>query len=187
MNIYSEKIQFIEKKSQYASDFEKALDYILESKLETILITGIKGKRFDHAVSNLSIIAKYSSKIDIEIIDEDGYGFVLNSESKMEITFACPEKTIVSLLPLPKAEGIHTSGLFYPLKNEDLAFAFREGQSNFSAQEIVNIKFRSGIMIVFVLSKSCCDSPHNLLTHRGTDILNSYHKQENRDDNCCCF
>ena len=146
----ADHVKIISKPSQYATDLEKALDYVIQQNHHEVVLTGIKGKRFDHAISNISILAKYSDKIKISFFDDDGQSLIVNSKLQKNTEFNTEIKTIISLIPAPSAKGITTQGLHYPLNNEDLEFGAREGQSNFATQENIKIDFDNGCLIVFI-------------------------------------
>lgn len=148
---FAEHSKIIDRPSQYATDFEKAFDYAEEQGFEKVFLTGLKGGRFDHAFSNLSVLKKYTHKFEIHIFDEDGRGILLDARRQKEVSLNVAKNTTISLLPLPEAQGITTSGLLYPLNNEALIFGEREGQSNMSSQEEVRVKIESGVLLIFYL------------------------------------
>ena len=147
---------FFAKPSQYKSDLEKALDYLLEQSYPEVLLTGIGGKRFDHALTNISILAKYSDRIKISFFDTEGYGIVTNSKLEKTIKFDTKKETVISLLAAPFAGGITTEGLYYPLDNENLEFGNNkcEGISNVANQKKIKISFTEGCLITFINNAS---------------------------------
>jgi len=148
---YEKKSNIIKKPSQYETDFEKALNYLEENCFGEVLLTGIKGERFDHAFSNTSIFAKNGDRFVFKLFDDDGFGLVLNGGNR-NLELEIQKGTTVSLLALPCAEGIATKGLLYPLKNETLRFGEREGQSNEASEDIVSVTIKKGKLLVFILS-----------------------------------
>jgi thiamine pyrophosphokinase len=56
---------------------------------------------------------------------------------------------LVSLLPLHgAARGVTTSGLLYPLDDEDLEPGTSRGVSNEWAAEVASVRVRSGVLVV---------------------------------------
>lgn len=131
---------------QENSDLEKALDYVLNRKIRSVMVLGATGKRADHAFANLSILAKYRKKLDVRFRDDDGEIFAIPKRWSGEVG----RETIISLLPLGKCSGITTKGLKFPLKNESLQPGVREGVSNVSVEETVSVRVRAGCLLLFV-------------------------------------
>lgn len=143
-------IPVIKQMGQDKNDLEKALDYALTEKYTEINVIGFTGKRFDHALNNLSILLRYSKKTALKMYDDKfRYYFV-----KDKIELSCAIGTVISLLPLSKASGIKTSGLKYPLNKETLKFGKREGALNESVSETVSIKVKKGVLLVCVSVKA---------------------------------
>jgi thiamine pyrophosphokinase len=143
----------VERPDQYSTDFEKALIYIRERGFKSISLVGVKGGRFDHQITNLSVIRQFSLEFDFVLHDDDGIGYVL-SERTPHWSQDVPSETIVSLLPLSEVRGITTEQLKYPLKNETLTFGMRNGQSNVSLGGTVSISLKAGALICYLLQTS---------------------------------
>lgn len=129
---------------QNRNDFEKCITYALSKGKKKISIIGFSGKRFDHSVNNLSILKKFSRKADLTVYEGDFEYFFINKKTE----FTCKPGDIVSLIALPKATGITTNGLKYPLKNETLELGVREGALNEASNKAVSIKFRAGHLLL---------------------------------------
>ncbi|NBW39601.1 thiamine diphosphokinase [bacterium] len=143
----------IENGDQYSTDFEKALLYLSDKGFKEISIVGLKGGRFDHQITNLSILCQFSSEFNFRLFDNDGIGYVL-TDSKSSMTTNMPANTVISLLPLTKVTGIQTRRLKYPLDNEALQFGDRNGQSNASLGGEISISLKSGSLICYILMPS---------------------------------
>lgn len=133
---------------QNKNDLEKALMFSLGKKYKLIHIIGLSGKRLDHTLNNISVIKKYHRKADILFCENGFTGRIISK--KIELN--CRIGDIVSLIPLPKATGITTSGLKYPLKNGTLEFGVRSGALNEAVSEVVNISLKKGCLLL--LNKS---------------------------------
>jgi thiamine pyrophosphokinase len=137
-------------KNQNSTDLEKALAAAIRKKCTEIIVLGATGGRLDHAIGNLSALAKYSSKTSIKFIDDTGEFIPVGH--KLEITL--PVGTSISLLPLSRCSAIVTTGLKWNLNNELLQLGIRESTSNSVVSSHVNIKVRSGDLIAFVMNPS---------------------------------
>lgn len=143
-------VPVIKQASQDKNDLEKALDYALSEKYTEINVIGFTGKRYDHSLNNLSILLRYSKKTELRIYDDKfRYYFV---RDKIELT--CSIGAVISLIPMPKAAGIKTIGLKYPLNNEALKMGKREGALNEAVSETVSIKLKKGVLLVCVAVKA---------------------------------
>jgi thiamine pyrophosphokinase len=130
--------------SQYKNDLEKALDLALTKKIKNINIIGLTGKRFDHSVNNLSILKRYYKKANITVYDNDFEITIINKS----IEFSSKKGDIVSLIPLPEAKGVKTTGLKYPLNSETLIFGKHEGALNEATGGYVKIEIKMGNLLV---------------------------------------
>ncbi len=130
---------------QYSNDLEKSLRYAIKNKYKKIYIAGFGGKRFDHTLNNLSVLKKYYKKAGIILYDETFMYSLVNK--KIEFDYKIGE--VVSLIPLPKAAGVKTSGLKYALNGGILELGIREGGMNEAITEKVSISIKKGDLLVF--------------------------------------
>jgi thiamine pyrophosphokinase len=130
---------------QEHTDFEKCIKFALSKKYNEIIVIGYGGKRSDHLLNNFNVMKRYYRKCKIKLIDED---FELFFASKIT-EFSCRKGDTVSLMAMPKAEGITTHGLQFPLKNERLEFGVRDGALNKAISSKVIIEFKKGDLLVF--------------------------------------
>lgn len=130
---------------QYKNDLEKALKLALSRKIKNIFIIGATGKRPDHNLNNLSIIKRFSRKANIKLYDKTFEMFYI----KKKCEFEYKRGEVVSLIPMPKASGIKTSGLKWQLNNATLEFGIREGALNLASDNHVTIDVHTGDLLVF--------------------------------------
>jgi thiamine pyrophosphokinase len=135
-------------KDQNSTDLEKGLTAAIRKKCTEIIVLGATGGRLDHAVGNLSSLAKFSKKTSIKFVDDSGEFIPIHHI--LEIIL--PVGTSISLMPLSRCTGIITSGLKWNLNNESLQFGVRESTSNIVILSHVKIKVHSGDLIVFVMN-----------------------------------
>ena len=134
-------------KDQNSTDLEKALTAVIRKKCREIVVLGATGGRLDHAVGNLSALAKFSRKAHITFVDERGKFVAVNRSTE----FALPIGTIISLIPLSRCSGIVTTGLQWNLNNESLELGVRESTSNVIVSSPVTIRVKQGALIAFVM------------------------------------
>lgn len=145
LKYFSKKKVLIKKVyDQNKNDLEKAIIYALSKKYKLINIIGLTGKRLDHTLNNISVLRKFHKKADIRFYENGFTGRIISKKTGL----TCNIGDIVSLIPLPKATGITTKGLKYPLKNESLEFGVRSGALNEASLTKVNISIRSGILLL---------------------------------------
>lgn len=131
---------------QETNDLEKALSYTLKKSADVAVIFGATGKRLDHTLKNLSVLLRFDSQFkSILLMDDYSEMKIIQSPFKQKFE----PGTVLSLFPLSgKVEGITTSGLKYPLKNEDLENGIRDGSSNEVIQNTVEITFKKGDLLL---------------------------------------
>ncbi len=133
------------KVSQYATDLEKTLQFALEKSVTEVTATGISGGRLDHQINNLNILEKFCDRLEIKIIDKSGTGIFVRDK----IVFKGIIGQQISIIVFRQANGITTKGLKFPLNNESLEWAVRDGLSNEIVSNPVEIKVKEGTLFVF--------------------------------------
>ncbi|RPI03181.1 MAG: thiamine diphosphokinase [Ignavibacteriae bacterium] len=141
-------VKTIKLKDQNSTDLEKALTAVLRKKFKEIIVLGATGGRLDHAIGNLSALAKYSDRAHITFLDIEGIFISVDRILEMNL----PAGTIISLLPLSRCTGVITRGLKWNLNGESLELGIRESTSNVMVTSPVTIKVKKGRMIAFVMA-----------------------------------
>ncbi len=142
--------QLVPRPSQYATDLEKTLTFAVEEKITRALLLGVTGLRFDHQLVNLNMMEKFCAQLDLELYDDFGMGsFIVARDSPTTKKFATFVGQQVSLLAFRLVEGITTTGLKYPLHDEALEWAVRDGLSNEALREEFSISVRSGNLFCY--------------------------------------
>ena len=139
--------EFVHRPSQYAPDLEKTLQFAIEKGVQAATILGVTRGRFDHQICNLNIMEKYSDKLMLDCIDDDGVGCFVHRHFAFE---ASPGQ-IVSIFSFRKANGICTKGLKYPLKDANMEWAVNDGLSNEVIASPVEITVQKGVLFVYRL------------------------------------
>jgi thiamine pyrophosphokinase len=134
-------------KDQNSTDLEKAIKEVIRKRFTRMTVLGATGGRLDHAIGNLSALAKFSGKATIDFLDDTGFFRFVGRSSEFRI----PPATTISLIPLSVCTGITTSGLRWNLRNESLQLGIRESTSNSAATASVRITVRHGDLIAYIL------------------------------------
>ncbi len=142
--------QYIHRPDQNATDLEKTLQFAVEQGVQRALLVGITGLRLDHQICNLNIAEKFCSRLEIELHDDFGVGIFLNAQQQeAAVRFETFVGQQISLFAFRRAEGIVTEGLKYPLQDEALEWAVRDGLSNEAIHTAVTIRVKKGILFVY--------------------------------------
>ncbi len=136
-------VPFLLQHSQETTDLEKALQYCLDQGFGTVAIAQALHGEVDHVLGALSACTKFCHRLRIECLDQQNVLKIISAGSH---SFAVQPGDCVSLLPLPRAEGIRTLGLEYPLHNENLGLGERDGIRNVALQASVTITLTQGVL-----------------------------------------
>lgn len=141
------KVPTHEDRDEASTDLEKAILWAIKAKFDHITVVGATGKRVDHSVGNLGVMAKYYPDAIIRFVDDLGE----ISYVGRELTFEAKKRAVISLIPLSRCEGIVTQGLRYALEGEALELGVREGTSNVVVSSPVSIKVKKGHLLLYKL------------------------------------
>ena len=131
---------------QDTTDFEKALQYLVEHDFEKVVVLGSTGGQHDHFLGNLNAAYKFREQLDICFFDQSQYFILADKTQKLNTQIG----KIISLVPFPEAHGITLSGFQYLLNNESLSILDRVGTRNIASSESPEIQFKSGDLWIFV-------------------------------------
>ncbi len=139
-------VEVINTPDQNFTDFEKALAILNERGFNIIDVYGGSGKEHDHFLGNISTALAWKAKLNITFYDDFGKYFFI--DKTFSITNVLNKN--ISLIPFPKAKGITTSGLQYPLNNEKLSFGKRIGTRNKAIENTIKISFTKGDLLIYI-------------------------------------
>jgi thiamine pyrophosphokinase len=130
------------------TDLELALVNAKEVGATQIVVLGGLGKRWDHSIANLLLLANLQfDGIDIVFIHGDQNLFVIKGKARLSAT---PGQR-VSLLPLSSdVKRITTRGLKYSLKAEALLFGSSRGVSNVVINDDPQVEVQDGILLCVI-------------------------------------
>jgi len=141
-------VEIIHTPDQNKNDLQKGIEELLKRGAKAINILWATGKRLDHTLGNINVIAKFSSIVDIQLIDD--YSRVYRIKNKFKKYF--PKDRNVSLIPWNKVENIFSSNLLYPLSGNTLEPSGMYGTSNKVLENgIVEINFENEKAILFLM------------------------------------
>ncbi len=130
-----------------ATDGQLAIERALESHPDELDLVGfLGGPRLDQALANILLL----TRIDIPtvLLDEQNACRLLRGHTPL-IWSPEPDE-VVSLIPLtPTVDGVRTTGLRWPLRNEQLVLGETRGISNEPlGQQPVTIETDAGLLLV---------------------------------------
>lgn len=129
---------------QDTTDLEKVFLYCIDHGHHDVWVAGGLTGDIDHVYGHLSLLAKFSQRLTISFYSDQQVLSIVSGS----IDVSVQPGDIVSLLPLPKAGGIITTGLQYPLQGESLELGVRDGIRNKSLSTAVTIGYESGLLAV---------------------------------------
>lgn len=133
---------------QNSNDLTKAVNWCVENNIKDIEIIAATGKREDHTIANISLLAKYINQLNVKIITDYGEFIPILKSTKFK-SFKGQQVSIFSILPDVK---ISSEGLKYQLKNTNLS-SWWMGTLNESTGNEFFLEFKKGQIIVFKLYK----------------------------------
>lgn len=143
-NIFSDRLVYDQ--DQETNDLTKAVEFCVKKGVEKAYILGATGLREDHTLGNISLLASYSSKLDIEMYTNSGY-FVSVFKSMRLKSYFGQQISIFSLTPqMP----LTLENLKFPLENRPL-LSWWEGTLNEALGDWFGLKFTEGKFLVFLL------------------------------------
>ena len=142
-----ENIDYIHTPDQDFTDFDKAIQIIIAKKFKQVDVFAANGLEQDHFLGNLTTALKYKSRIKIRFYDDRQSYYFIHKSCVLEDV----KGKIISLFPFPKAKGLNTEGLKYPLINANLNMSKNKiSTRNFATENQIKITFKKGNVLVFV-------------------------------------
>jgi thiamine pyrophosphokinase len=139
------QIAIIHTPDQSKTDLEKGIELLIQKGHKAANILWATGKRADHNLNNLTLIARYKQRINLVIYDDYSKVFVLPTKFSKFYTAGTP----ISIMPIGTVTGISSSGLKYELQNDTLELGYRVGSSNEAATNgIVHIHHEQGDLLM---------------------------------------
>ena len=108
---------WISSPNQNRTDLQKTLDWCIANNLNDVTVLGTMGRREDHSLGNLHVLAEFSKKMDIRFITN--YAVIYSFKGKR--TFSSLIGQQISIVAIEHVRSISTSGLKYELNNEQFS------------------------------------------------------------------
>jgi thiamine pyrophosphokinase len=130
---------------QDTNDLTKAMMWCQQQGFANITILGATGRREDHTIGNISLLAEYSKYLNVRMVTDTGI-FMPFTESCTIPTTAGQQVSLFSLLPDTE---ITSEGLKYKLQSKKI-YSWWEATLNEATGDLVKLKFDRGQVIVFL-------------------------------------
>jgi thiamine pyrophosphokinase len=102
---------------QDTNDLTKAVKWCSAKGYKHVVILGATGKREDHTLGNISLLAEYASFMEVKMVTDAGIFFAIPESCKIESV----KGQQVSIFSINTATGITSSGLKYKLDKMKLS------------------------------------------------------------------
>jgi thiamine pyrophosphokinase len=132
---------------QETNDLTKSVKWCVERELRDLVILGATGKREDHTIGNISLLAEYIKVAEVIIVTDTGI-FIPAVESIEISSFPGQQVSLFSIDPLTE---ITSFGLRYPLLHTKLRNWWC-GTLNEATGETFRLEFTGGPVIVYMIS-----------------------------------
>jgi len=130
---------------QETNDLTKAVMWCKGMGYNDIAIVGATGKREDHTIGNISLLAEYCKDTNVIMVTDTGIFMPILESSDLE---SFPGQQ-VSLFSLDPETEISSEGLKYPLKRSKLKNWWM-ATLNEAPGDTFSVKFSSGRIIIYV-------------------------------------
>jgi thiamine pyrophosphokinase len=131
--------------NQSTNDLTKAVEWCYEMNYRNVVIVGATGKREDHTIGNISLLADYAEKMIVRMVTDTGI-FMPFLESCKVSSFKNQQVSIFSTNPETE---ISSTGLKFPLKNLKIN-SWWVATLNEALGDSFSLEFSSGRIIVFL-------------------------------------
>lgn len=138
-------------KEKDLTDTEAALELAIEREFDEVVIIGGLGRRFDHTLANLGILAKYYTRLShLAFMDGYNYIYMLSPGShKLSKNILGTEYRYLGVNSYSDCcENLFIKGCKYPLNGFTLPKATSLGASNEILSEYAEICFSKGEIII---------------------------------------
>ena len=129
---------------QDTNDLTKSVKWCSENGYTDLVILGATGKREDHTIGNISLLAEYAASANIRMVTDTGILFPVPESGQYE----CFKGQQVSIFSIDPETEITSMGLKYPLKNRKLK-NWWEATLNEATGSSFELVLRGGPLIVF--------------------------------------
>ena len=136
---------FLSDKSVEYNDLQKALKYCQKKDYKRVLLMGCEGKREDHFIANISIMATYSETMDLTMLTAHGIFHTIRKTSTLP-SFAGQQ---VSVFSKDNHLSLTFEGLKYPVKERCFQHLWEGSLNEAISEKFTIILHGEGIVIVY--------------------------------------
>lgn len=129
---------------QDTNDLTKAVRWCINKRYNEIVILGATGKREDHTIGNISLLAEYAKEINVIMVTDTG---TFTPLLKSCVVRSFPGQQ-VSVFSINTETEITSGGLKYPIKNLKLKNWWVATLNEATGDEF-ELKFNEGQVIVY--------------------------------------
>jgi thiamine pyrophosphokinase len=133
---------------QETNDLTKALYWCIENGYDDLVIVGATGKREDHTIGNISLLAEYVKIVNVIMVTDTG--FLIPLENSAEISSFQGQQ--VSIFSIDPETEITSEGLRYQL-NKTKVKNWWVATLNEAADKQFTINFSGGPVILYLKFK----------------------------------
>ena len=136
----------IEDRDQETNDLTKAVNWCRRQGIKAVTILGATGKREDHTLANIALLARYNRDIRAAMVTDHGTFSIARA--------ACEFRSVpgqqISIFSLTPDTAITSTGLKYPLSGMKLAELW-QGSLNEATGNTFTLTFNAGTIVVYRL------------------------------------
>ena len=138
--MHAEKI-ILEDQSQ--TDLEKSLTWCVERGIRQLSLVGCSGYRDDHHQMSFLLLSIFSDQIQMEMVTNFSTIYCVHGSRDFECTLS----QVISLIPKDYITKIKTTGLQYPINNENLQYE-SQGISNIAMESQFSIQTNGLVWVI---------------------------------------
>jgi thiamine pyrophosphokinase len=131
--------------NQDTNDLTKAVAWCIEKGYKDLVIVGATGKREDHTIGNISLLAEYIKQVNVIMVTDTGLFLPFLKSSEIS-SFSGQQ---VSLFSIDPGTEITSSGLRYPLNHSKINNWWC-ATLNEATGEKFSLEFEGGRVIVYL-------------------------------------
>lgn len=114
---FRHKTLVYEDSDQMTNDLTKSVEFCVQRGFKSVVILGATGKREDHTLGNISLLAEYAQKIEVRMVTDYGVFDAVEGDSSFE-SFKAEQVSIFAIDPRTE---IFYRNLKYPIMERRFA------------------------------------------------------------------
>lgn len=130
---------------QETNDLSKSVKWCYENGYNDLIILGATGKREDHTIGNISLLAEFAKTVNVKMVTDTGIFYPIVKSSGFD-SVAGQNISVFSIDPQTE---ISSSGLKYPLVNRRLK-NWWEATLNEATGSYFSLDFNDGPLIIYI-------------------------------------